>query len=302
MKTVLITGGTGLVGNRMTHFLTEKGYNVRYLSRKGDLNAEIPRYEWNIDKGTIEENAFDGVDHIIHLAGAGVADKRWTATRKKEIIDSRVDSTAILAKYLSQLTEKPTSIVSASAIGYYGDTGSNIVDESTGKGEGFLSETTEMWEKSVETMATLAGVPTAWVRVGIVMSMKGGAMEKMVLPFKFGIGNTLGSGDQYYSWIHIDDICKLFIFLMENNAQGPYNGVAPRPATNKEITKSIGRAMGRSLILPAPAFALKLALGEMADMVLLSNRCSAEKVLEAGYQFEYADLDVAMKDLVTRKV
>ena len=299
MKRVLITGGTGLVGSRLSTMLLEQGYEVRLLSRRGDLEAAIPRYEWNVTTGDIDTAAFEGVDTVIHLAGAGIADKRWSKRRKKELIDSRVQSTILLAKTISDLEEKPSSVIGASAVGFYGNTGNDYVDESSPVGRGFLSTTTQDWEQSNLTLAKMTGVRSCLLRIGIILSTKGGAMEKIMLPFKFGIGNTLGSGKQYYPWIHIDDICAQFIFLMEQKElSGIFNGVAPISETNKAITKSIGKAMGRGLILPVPAFMLKLILGEMSQMVLLSSRVKAEKIQAAGYEFKYPELDTAVQHLI----
>ena len=303
MKKILIAGGTGLVGLHLSRLLRGRGYDVAHLSRRQNLTAEFPAYSWDINQGTLDESIFEKSDCIINLAGAGIADKRWSIARKKEIIESRVQSTLLLAKYLKQNKHNVKSYVSASAIGFYGDRNNDIVTEDSAKGNGFLVESTALWEKSVEALA-LTGVRTIRLRIGVVMSTKGGALEKMLLSFMFRLGVYFGDGKQWFSWIHIDDVCNMFIWAIENEAaEGVYNGVAPNPLSNLALTEAISEAKGGGyLLLPTPAFLLRLAMGEMADVVLSSTRVSSQKIENQGFKFQFPEAVEALKDLFKRKI
>ena len=304
MQTVLIAGGTGLLGNRLSHLLREKNYRVIHLSRKENLNAEFPAYRWDLSKKTIDETAISQADYIINLAGAGVADARWTKARKKLIIDSRVDSTALLKSYIEQKKPPAKAYLSASAIGYYGNRGDQLLKESDPPGErGFLPKSVKAWENAIREVSD-TGIRTVAFRIGIVLSTRGGALEKMLLPFNFFNGAYFGDGSMWYSWIHIEDMACMFIEAIENERlRGFYNGVAPNPATNKEIIYACKKALGKpALILPAPAIALRTAMGEMADMILDSARVSAEKIEQAGFIFKFPELLPAIKDLLERKI
>ncbi len=304
MKTVLIAGGTGLVGMRLSQLLKNKGYNVLHLSRNRQLDAQFPAYEWNIEEGTIDEDAFQKADYIINLAGAGIADKPWSSARKKAIINSRVNSNRLIKAYIEREEFNPSAYISASAIGYYGDSGEQLVDEESEAGKaGFLPESVKLWEKSIETVAA-TGIRTVYFRIGLVLSTKGGALEKILLPFSFNLGVYFGHGKQWYSWIHIDDLANMFIQAIENEQwKGVYNAVSPQPERNKSFTEKIAKGMGKSsLFLPAPAFALKLAMGEMADAVLISTKVSAKKIQEAGFNFQFPEIKNAVADLIQRKI
>lgn len=303
MPTVLIAGGTGLIGMRLSELLQARGYEVYHLSRTRDLNATFPAYQWDLNKGTIDAEAIRTADYVINLAGAGIADKRWTPARKKLIIDSRVQSAALLLRAFEEQNHRPKAYLSSAAIGYYGDRGSEWLDEEAAPGEGFLAESCIAWEKAIREVAE-SGLRTVAFRIGLVLSTRGGAMEKMMLPINFAAATYFGDGSQYYSWIHIEDLCRMFIWALENEkAAGFYNGVAPAPVTNKEFTKTLGEAMDKpSVLVPAPAFALRLAMGEMADAVLSGARVSAQKIVEAGFEFRFTDLLEAMRDLIKRKV
>ncbi|PWJ44910.1 TIGR01777 family oxidoreductase [Sediminitomix flava] len=294
-KTVLITGGTGLVGSFITKLLIEKGYRVSYLSRKKKESDQITYYQWDVNKGEIEKEAITTADYIINLAGAGIADQRWTSERKKEIYNSRIQSTKLLVDKLKEYDNHVQAVISTSAVGIYGNT-PTLVNEDTTPASDFLAKVCVDWEKEIEK---LTDIRTAIVRVGIVLSKKGGALEKMATPVKMMAGAPLGDGQQYISWIHIEDLCREFIYLMESNQEGIFNGVAPKPVTNKQLTKSIAKTLGRPLILPnVPTFALKMMMGEMADMVLSGANVSAEKLKSTGFRFHFENVDEALEDLL----
>ncbi|MCG8390783.1 MAG: TIGR01777 family oxidoreductase [Cytophagales bacterium] len=301
-KIVLVTGGTGLVGTRLTSLLLEKGYQVRYLSRNPGKVSEVESFSWDIDRQTIDEKALDGVDYIIHLAGAGVADKKWTIQRKKEILQSRTKSTEVLRSALANKDHQVKAFISASAVGYYGwDTGGVWKKEDSRFGDDFLATVTKSWEAEVDQVEKL-GIRVAMLRIGIVLSDKGGALKELTKPIKWGAGAALGKGDQYMSWIHLDDLCKMFIHALENDTiQGIYNAVAPNPVTNKELSKLSAKVLGKPFFLPnVPGFVLKLALGEMASMVLGGNRVSSEKIQNDGFTFTYPEVEPALNDLLTK--
>jgi uncharacterized protein (TIGR01777 family) len=300
-KTILITGGTGLVGTRLTELLQAKNYNVRYLSRSSGTKNGIQSFVWDMAKGTIDEKAFDGVDGIIHLAGAGVADKKWTDARKKEILESRTKSTQLLKSTLEKIDHQVKNFISASAIGYYGwDTGGVWVKEESRFGDDFLATVTKAWESEVSEIEKL-NIRVAKLRIGIVFSEKGAALYELAKPIKMGLGAPLGKGDQFMSWIHIDDLCGMFIFALENESvEGVFNAVAPNPATNKEITKLVAKTLKKPCFLPnVPAFILKLILGKRAAMVLGGSRVSSEKMQSLDFKFKFPELQEALKDLLT---
>jgi uncharacterized protein len=262
-------------------------------------NAYIKLYEWDIRKGFIEDEAIKNADYIIHLAGAGVADEAWTPLRKKEILESRTLSTQLLAEKINTLPHQTQAFISASGIGYYGaDTGNAWQYEGMeSKARDFLAEVVKAWESSISNIKNLR---TVAIRIGVVLSKEGGALEKLAQPVRLYAGTALGSGLQYVSWIHIDDICEIFIKALEDSSiEGVYNGVAPNPVTNEVLTKAIGKALHRPILpINVPAFALKLILGEMAEIILGGIRVSSEKIEKAGYQFKFKELNEALKDLL----
>ncbi len=297
---ILISGGTGLIGSRLTTMLQEKGYKVAYLSRNPVTIPNIRVHYWDPALGKIEQEAIKDTAHIINLAGAGVADKRWTKKRKQVILDSRIESTALLREAIQNASQKPKSLISASAVGIYGfDTGDPLVTEETHPAQDFLADVTQQWEESSREAETL-GVRTAQLRIGIVLSPDGGALPQILKPIKLGLGAALGSGKQYMSWIHIDDLCRMFIWLMENeNLIGPYNGVAPNPVTNKELTRAAAKTLKKPLFLPnVPGFAIRLVFGEMGNIVLGGNRVSSEKIQKSGFKFNFSELSPALEDLL----
>lgn len=299
MKNVLITGGSGLVGTELSALLKEKGYQVAHLTRSKKENYPYQQFEWNIGKMQMDEEAIRFADVIIHLAGAGVADKKWTSERKKVILKSRTDSAALLFETMSKLPEDlPQQFISASAIGYYGmDTGNQMMDEKSDAGNDFLAEVTKKWEAAADQFEILK-IPVAKIRIGIVLTEKGGALPQLAQPIKLMAGAPLGSGDQWMSWIHLEDLCRLFLFAIDKKLSGTYNGVAENPVTNAEMTKAVAKQLNKPLILPkVPAFAMKLILGDMAQMVLGGNKVSAEKTIQTGFEFKYKQLETALEEI-----
>ena len=306
MSTILITGGTGLIGKALTEMLTAGGHKVIVLTRqpRASDNPAITYAVWNVKAQTIDENAVSSADYIVHLAGAGVADKRWTEARKKEIIESRTQSSALLIKAL-EVPNQVKAVISASAIGFYGEDSKRspkrkVFTEDMRADSEFLGTTCKLWEDSIEPV-TKAGKRLVKLRIGIVLSNNGGALPEFKKPVKFGIAGVLGSGKQVVSWIHIEDICRLFIFSIENeNMQGVFNAVAPSPVTNGELTLILAQKMKGRFFVPlhVPAFALKLALGQMSVEVLKSATVSAEKIRAAGFSFMYPSIDGALENLI----
>ncbi len=299
LKKVLITGGTGLIGFKIIEKLLYKGYEVNCLTRsKKNSNHDFLKYFiWNPGEGTADEKAFDAINYVINLAGAGVADKRWTTSRKKEILNSRVDSIKTLHKYLNG--KKVEVFVSASAIGYYGNTSNKKVGEDFKPGNDFLAEVCVKWEK-VADEANAYSERIIKIRIGVVLDKNEGALPKLITPIKNFVGAPLGNGEQYVSWIHIEDLVNLFIYSVRNQlATGAYNGVAPNPVTNEKITKVIAKKLNRSLWLPnVPSFVLKVLLGEMADVVLNSCNTSSKKIESSGYSFSYTTIESAITELM----
>lgn len=304
MQTILIAGGTGLIGNRLSYLLTQKGYTILHLSRRKNLEATYPAYQWDLEKQEMDEEALLRADYVINLAGAGIADKRWSVARKQLIIDSRTKGNALLQKYFLK-TKKPKAYISSAAIGYYGDRATAVVKETSPPNEkGFLAESCVLWEQSIQDLLTTTKVRTVILRVGLVLSTLGGALEKILISFNFRTGAYFGDGSMIYSWIHIDDMCAMFIKAIEDEQmEGIYNGVAPNPVSNKELTYKIAEALDKKvLIVPAPSIGLRLAMGEMADAVLTSAHVSSEKIEAAGFQFQYPTILPALQDLLSRKI
>lgn len=264
MKNILITGGSGLVGQRITELLEKKGYEMAWLSRSRQGRKS---FLWDVENKEIDPQAIEWADAIIHLAGAGVAEKRWTPERKKLILDSRTHSTQLLFSAIEKAEKKPSTFISASAVGYYGfNTGTTLVDEGSKAGSDFLAEVVIAWEHEVKKIEALH-LRTVLLRIGIVLDAEGGALGEMLKP---PVAAPLGSGDQWMSWIHIEDLANMFVFALEKTTlQGVYNAVGPNPATNQQLTKEAAAAKGKPYVgIGVPGFALKLVLGEMAAMVL----------------------------------
>jgi uncharacterized protein (TIGR01777 family) len=299
-KHILITGGTGLVGKHLTNLLLEKGYTVSHLSRKKSDNPKVKTFLWDVPNGSIDSNCINGVDLIIHLTGAGIADKRWTDERKAEIIHSRTQSIALIYTLLKQYPHQVKKIISASATGYYSERGDELMTEESAPANDFLGKCCVEWEKAVDEGAVL-GLQILKFRTGVVLTDEGGALKQLALPIKFGFGTILGSGKQWVPWIHLQDTINLYLFGMENNLTGVYNMVAPNPATNAKLTITSAIQLNRPLWLPkVPALALKLILGEMSDVVLASTKVSAAKTEQAGFVFKYPTIKEAIREIYAR--
>ncbi|MFC3416266.1 TIGR01777 family oxidoreductase [Algoriphagus hitonicola] len=293
MENILITGGSGLIGTKITQLLEAKGYAVAWLSRS---TQDQKSFIWDIKKQEIDAEAMEWADAVIHLAGAGVADKRWTPERKQAILQSRTQSTALLYRAIEKAEKKPLTFISASAVGYYGfNTGAKLVDESTPAGNDFLAQVVTAWEDEVKNIETL-GLRTVMLRIGIVLDAEGGALGEMLKP---PVAAPLGSGDQWMSWIHISDLARMFVYALEKTTlQGIYNAVGPNPATNQQLTKEAAKAKGKPYLgIGVPGFMLRLILGEMAAMVLGGNRVSNQKIQKAGFEYESESLPEALRDL-----
>jgi hypothetical protein len=264
--------------------------------RNGSQNS----YHWDPENGILNQNALKNQDVIIHLAGAGVVEKRWTTVRKREILDSRVKSTRILYDYLAKHKHSVKTFIAASAIGVYGhDTGSIVVDEQREKpGDDFLAMVVKEWEAVVDTIGKL-GIRVVKIRIGVVLSNRGGALPKLSLPVRYGIGVALGTGEQYVSWIHIDDLCGIFLkAITDDSMNGVFNAVAPNPVTNLEMTKAIARILNKPFWRPKiPTFIVRGLMGEMASMILGGNRVSSKKIISAGFVFQYNYIEEALYNL-----
>ncbi|GMQ25569.1 TIGR01777 family oxidoreductase [Algoriphagus sp. oki45] len=296
MDHILITGGSGLVGQQITRLLEKKGYQVAWLSRSAQGQKN---FLWDVEKGKIDPEALEWADAVIHLAGAGVAEKRWTPERKKLILESRTQSTKLLYSAIEKAVNKPSTFISASAVGYYGfNTGTKLVDENSPAGDDFLAQVVIAWENEAKKMEALH-LRTVLLRIGIVLDADGGALGEMLKP---PVAAPLGSGDQWMSWIHIEDLARMFVFALEKTTlQGVYNAVGPNPATNQQLTQEAASAKGKPYLgIGVPGFALKLVLGEMAAMVLGGNRVSSQKIQKAGFQFEFFELSAALRDIFHR--
>ena len=306
MKQVLLTGGTGLIGTRLTQLLIEGGYGVAYLTRgsrsETKINPKVKQYRWDVSKGTLDENALLDSHYLIHLAGAGIAEGRWTAQRKQEIIDSRVDTIQLIARKLKASGHRFEAFVSASGISYYGaDTGSERISEQHNAGRDFLSEVVIKWEAAADEIEAL-DIRTVKLRTGIVLDTKGGALKSFLIPVRLTIGSPLGSGKQFISWIHTDDLCRMYIDALENSSwTGAYNAVAPNPVTNEELVKKTAEVLQKPYWAPnVPSWVLKALFGEMSIAVLGGNYILNQRIrLETDSQYEYPELEPALKAILT---
>jgi len=297
-KKILITGASGLIGSRLTELLLQKGYQVSHLGRI-KKSGPVPSFVWDVETGKMDTEALAGVDTIIHLAGAGVADKRWTEARKKEILESRTKSSTLLYTTLASVNHSVKAVVSASAIGYYGfGFEEEILTEESSPGIDYLAQVTKQWEESVDQISSL-NLRVVKLRIGIVLSDQGGALVEMAKPIRLGVGAPLGTGKQYLSWIHIEDLCAMFVKAMEDDTlKGAYNAVSGEWITNFEMTKLIAKILKRPLLLPnVPAFVMKILIGEMAMIVVNGSKVSADKIKKTGFQFRYSKLEEALESL-----
>ncbi|MEO6167552.1 MAG: TIGR01777 family oxidoreductase [Chitinophagales bacterium] len=298
MKTVLITGGTGLIGRSLTQFLLRKGFDVAHLSRKKTA-GNVKTYLWNTATNEIDNHAVSIADYIIHLAGANVADHRWTAKYKKEIVESRTKSASILYEALGHTPNHVKAIISASAIGYYGDRGEEWVHEDTAPADDFLGTTCVQWEASVNKFARLHK-RVAILRTGIVLANEGGALPPLVRPIRFGIAPIFGNGKQYYPWIHIDDLCRMYLHAIENeNIEGAYNAVGSEPDRYIHLINTIAETIGRKKInVPVPMPVLQAMMGDFVKTLSMSSRCSSDKIRASGFIFRFPALRTALEDLL----
>ncbi|WP_426668991.1 TIGR01777 family oxidoreductase [Mucilaginibacter sp. McL0603] len=297
-KHILITGGTGLIGKLMTDKLIDLGYQVSYLSRKPGNNPNVKTYLWDIVKGRIDENCIDDIDAVLHLAGAGIADKRWTDKRKKEIIESRTKSIGMIYRLIKNKPNKINTIISASAIGYYSNRGDELLTEQSLPGRDFMAQCCMEWEDAVDKGRAL-GLRILKFRTGVVLYKDEGALPQMAMPVKLGFGAPFGNGKQWIPWIHWQDVVDMYLYGIENiNLTGVYNMVAPEPVTNKQLIKALAKQLHRpAWPVKVPAFVFKLLMGEMSTLVLGSTKVSAQKIEKDGFVFKYPDLPMALKEI-----
>ncbi|MDA8178923.1 MAG: TIGR01777 family oxidoreductase [Desulfobacteria bacterium] len=292
---VAITGSTGLVGSAVVPVLAESGYDVVRLLRRAPAPGE-KAIRWDPERGVIDAAELEGLDAVIHLAGENVGSGRWTAARKAAIRDSRVNGTRFLCDALAGLARPPKTLVCASAIGYYGDRGEEVLTEESPPGAGFLPGVCREWE-AASAAAARKGIRVVAMRIGMVLSPKGGALPRMLPLFRAGLGGVIGNGRQYVSWVALDDLVGIVLHALRcEDLRGPVNAVAPRPVTNREFTEALGKALSRPTPLPVPAFALRLAVGdEMADALLLASAWVVPKrLLDTGYAFRFPELPAAL--------
>jgi uncharacterized protein (TIGR01777 family) len=295
---IMITGSSGLIGSALLPLLSSGGHKITRLTRSRSNRSPNAVY-WNPENGEIDAQGLEGHDAVIHLAGENIAG-RWTREKKARIEESRVQGTALLSETIAGLESKPQVMVSASGVGYYGDRGNELLTEESGPGEGFLAELSEKWEDSLRP-AVEAGVRVVKMRLGIVLSADGGALEKMLTPFKLGLGGALGDGRQYWSWIAVDDVVGAICHALKSETlSGPVNFTAPEPVPNKEFTKVLGEVLCRPTLLTVPAFVLRGLFGDMADETMLwSTRAEPRKLLSSGYEFRFPELKGALEHVLS---
>ena len=301
---VIVTGSTGLVGRALVRSLLADGHEVTRLVRGDSQAFRAPgtaAVHWDPERGEIDAQALEGHDAAVHLAGENVGEGRWDEEKKRRIIESRVKGTTLLAGALAGLNAKPRVLVSASATGFYGDRGAEVLREESASGEGFLPEVCREWEKAT-LAASQAGIRVVHLRIGVVLAGEGGALRKMLTPFKLGLGGKIGSGGQYMNWITLEDLIGVIRRAIEDESlRGPVNAVAPQQVTNAEFTKALGHVLGRPTIFAVPAFAARLAFGEIADAALLaSTRVEPARLKEAGYQFKHPEIEGALRSVLGR--
>jgi uncharacterized protein (TIGR01777 family) len=297
-KHILLTGGTGLIGKHLTHLLLDQGYTVSHLSRTPGKDVRVKTYLWDVPKGKIDAACVDGVAIIVHLAGTNVAGKRWTAARKKDILDSRTQSIALLYDLLKKKEHHVQAVISASGSGYYGDRDGKLLTEDSQPGNDFLAEVSRAWEDAVNKGAEL-GLRIVKFRTGVVLDKKGGALPQLAFPVKWGIGSPLGNGGQWVPWIHWHDVVKLYFYaIMHTKLEGVYNMVAPNPVTNKQFVRAVARQLHKPVWAPnVPAFVIKLIFGEMGEMVLDSTKVSPKKIIDQGFKFDFPVIEDALKEI-----
>ena len=294
---VMVAGSSGLIGAALVKRLLDDGNEVSRLVRRAPASDD--EVQWNPADGSIDAAALAGVDAVVHLGGASIAGKRWNAEYKREIRDSRIDSTRLLSETIAQLTPKPAVFLCASALGYYGDRADEILTENSPKGDGFLADITAEWEDATAP-ASDAGIRVCNMRIGVVLSEAGEMPGSMVKPFKLGLGGKLGSGKQYMSWVHLDDVVSAFVHALDTpSLSGAVNLSSPNPVTNREFTKALARAVSRPALFPVPRFALRIAMGEIAQFVLASARMYPLQITQSGFRFEWDDIESTLRDILS---
>jgi len=295
---ILITGGSGFIGGHLTKLLLKEGYDVVHVSRTKNSKSGVRVYLWNVKKNYLEEGALDNLDHIIHLAGEPIVAEKWTDEQKARIISSRAATPEFLFKKMNEKNLKLKTFLSASGINFYGtETTGKIYSEEDSAGSGFVSECVIQWEKAADLFAQNCRVVK--FRQGIVLDKHEGALPQLASPVELGIGSPLGSGKQFIPWIHIDDLCRMYLFALKNeNVRGVYNAVAPQHVNNKEFTKLLAKTLRKPLWLPnVPAFVMKMLLGNRSSLVLEGSRASCEKIIKTGFEFRHSSLEEALRDL-----
>lgn len=300
---ILITGGSGFVGKSLTQLLISQGYHILVLSRQKKKNTEgISYFTWNVEKGLVDEEAILEADYIIHLAGENVAKSRWSKKRKREIIQSRVQSTELIHSFLAENKNKLKAFISASAIGIYGTkTTDEVFKEQSNLGNDFLATVCKKWENAVQKIEDL-GIRTVKLRTGVVFGKEGSALQKMLFPIAIGMGSPIGSGKQYVPWIHIDDLCLMYLLALNSDQiKGAYNAVVGDSLTNKVLCNTIANRLNKPFIMPnVPAIFLKLVFGEMANILLKGSQVSSEKIRDAGFVFKYKTIENALDNLLKK--
>jgi hypothetical protein len=297
---ILITGGSGLIGRYLTSLLLEKGYTVSHLSRKQDQFGRVRVYRWDPERGIIDPSLFQGIDVIIHLAGANIGESRWTSKRKAEIVRSRVDSANLLYRTIHENNIPLKAFISASAVGYYGSaTTDRIYEETDQPGTDFLADTCRQWEEAADAFEK-SGIRSVKIRTAVVLEKSDSALSKLMMPAKFGFLVQTGNGKQYMPWIHILDLCNIYLKAIEDQTlSGAYNAVAPQHMTHREFVKTLARVMGKPVFpVPVPGLLLRGAMGEMSDVVLKGSRVSAEKISNSGFTFLYPDLKGSLEEIL----
>ena len=302
MKTVLITGGSGLVGKRLSQLLINKGYLVRHLSRNPKNQGDIQVFKWDIGKGYIDPEAIQNVDIVVHLAGADIMSERWNTERKKILVSSRTEGLELIHSCLEKNDHKVKTLVSSSAQGYYEPNQNKLLTEDEPAGKGYMGQLCAAWEGSANQWKK-SGVRIAINRIGLVLASNGGLLDILLKTISKGMGSYFGKGDMLYPWIHIDDLCRIMIYQMENqNVQGAFNGAAPNAVNQKEMNNAIAKQLGKKIFsFPVPVFLLRLMMGERCAVMVDSFHLSAEKIQKKGFNFKYPEIDGALSDLIKNR-
>ena len=296
---VMVAGSSGMIGTALVRLLLEEGHEVLRLVRRAPVADD--EVQWDPAANSIHTEALDGIEAVIHLGGVSIAGQRWTAEYKQEIRDSRINSTRLISEAIAQSDSKPAVFLCASALGYYADRGDEILTENSPKGEGFLANVTAEWERAT-LPASEAGVRVCNMRIGVVLSETGEIPRSMLTPFRLGLGGKLGNGRQYMSWIHIEDVARAFSFVLKRESlDGPINLAAPNPVTNAEFTKALGRVLSRPTLFRVPRFALRIAMGEVAQFAMASARLYPLKLIQSGFNYKWDDIEPAMRDILDKQ-